>query len=75
MHKNLCVTDPQLCVIGSTAYAFISSSSRFRPSLTGLAVCGGEVCRATAEITQKIIGCVGVQSLMALSSQVDLVLE
>ena len=72
--SNLCVTDPQLCVTGSTAYAFISSLSRFCPSLTGL-VCGGEVCRATAEMTLKIFGCVCAQSLMALSLQVDLVLE
>ena len=77
MHQNsnLRVIDPQLCVIRSTAYAFISSSSRFRPSLTGLVLCGGEVCRATAEMTLKIIGCVDVQSLMAPSLQVDLVLE
>ena len=36
----------------TAAYAFISSSSRFCPSLTGLAVCVGKECRATAEMTQ-----------------------
>ena len=36
----------------TAAYAFILSSSSFCPSLTGLAVCAGEKCGATAEMTQ-----------------------
>ena len=59
----------------TAAYAFISSSSRFCPSLTGLAVCVGKECRATAEMTLKIVRCVDVWSLMTLSLQVDLVLS
>ena len=39
------------------AYTFISSSSRFCPSLTGLVVCGGGECGAMAEMTPKIISC------------------
>ena len=35
----------------TVAYAFISSSSRFHPSLTGLAVSAGEECRAMVEMT------------------------
>ena len=57
------------------AYAFILSLSRFCPSLTGLALCGGEECGATAEMIPKIISCVAVQSLMTLSLQVDQVLS
>ena len=57
------------------AYAFILSSSRFCPSLTGLAVSGGEECGANAEMTLKIVNCVAVWSLMTRSLQVDLVLS
>ena len=35
------------------ACAYISLS-RFHPSLTGLVVCAGEACGATAEITQSL---------------------
>ena len=41
----------------TTAYAFISSSSRFRPPLTGLVVRGREECGATAEMTSKVVSC------------------
>ena len=57
------------------SYTFISSLSRFHPSLTGLVVCGGEECKAMAEMTLKIISCVAVRSLMTPSLQVDLVLS
>ena len=41
------------------AYRFILKSSRFLPSLTGLVLAwGGEECRATAEMTPKIVSCV-----------------
>ena len=42
----------------TTAYAFISSLSRFRPPLTGVVVRGGEECGATAEMTSKVVSCV-----------------
>ena len=40
-----------------SGYKFISSSSRFHSSLTGLVVHGGEECRAMAEMTLKIVRC------------------
>ena len=48
------------------AYAFILSSFKFRPSLTGLVVHGGEECGSPAEMTPKIVSCVAVWSLMTL---------
>ena len=63
------------CPKGMAAYSFISSLSRFCPSLTRLVAHGAEECRATAEMTLKIVRCVDVWSLMTLSLQVDLVLS
>ena len=37
-----------------SAYTFISSSPRFRPSVTGLVVHGEEECGVTAEMTPKM---------------------
>ena len=54
---------------------FISSLSRFCPSLTGLLVRDREEHWAMAEMTMKIISCVAAQSLMTLTLQVDLVLS
>ena len=43
-----------MCLKIMVAYAFISSSSRFHSSLTELAVCARQECRATAEMTQSL---------------------
>ena len=59
----------------TATYMFISSLSRFCPSLAGLLVHDEEKRWAMAEMTPKIINCVAAQSLMTLSLQVDLVLS
>ena len=54
------------------AYTFISSLSRFRPSLTGLQ-CMAERSAEPQLMTLKIVSCLAVQSLMTLSLQVVLI--